>query len=441
VEIDEVVARLTRRYWFVLLVALLLPMAVVGYLVSQTPKQYTAHARVTVSDQVPKSAAEASALTSQVQALATSRDVVAQAMNAGQVVGRDAQNVADHHVAVSGNGTSAIVDVSVIDKDAGVAQRLTNSLASGVTAAFDQSRIGNLPSVLASVDKQLLELSSRRAPIAAQLSKITAIDPHDGRLPTLQSELAGIDILISDLSADRNRLSEQLAAAGHATVVATADRPAHPDSSGLVQKVALAGILGLIVGLIITAFLETVRPTVSGAARLGRLLAVPLLGRLEASPTVLQALGRRIRLAARRAAVIEIVVTNASGQPVPQWAVDRLESVVLHPLEGYGAVREDAPLEPAAAGAGRRTPPSFGAATNPLTSKASRNGNPGALAIRAVSALDELSPTSETDAVGVILLASGTTNASALHEIRDLLNASGWPLLGVVASSKFGGRT
>jgi hypothetical protein len=41
----------------------------------------------------------------------------------------------------------------------------------------------------------------------------------------------------------------------------------------------------------------------------------------------------------------------------------------------------------------------------------------------------------------VILLASGTTNASAVHEIRDLLDASGWPLLGVVASAKLGGRS
>ena len=440
-EIDEVVARLTRRYWWILLLAVLVPMAVTGYLVHKSPKEYTAHARVAVSAEVPKSAAEANALTSQVQALATSRDVVAKAMQAAKVTGRDPQDVADHHVAVSGNGTSAIVDLAVSDKDASVAAKLTNSLASGVTSAFDTSRIGNLPSVLASVDKQLLDLSSRRAPIAAQIATLTATDPKNARLPSLQGEEAGIDILISDLSADRNRLAEQLAATGHATVVAAATKPPAADSSELIQKLALAGILGLIVGLIIAALAETIRPTVSGAARLARLLAVPLLGRLEASPAVLQALGRRIRLAARRASITEIVVTNASRGPVPQWAVDRLESVVLQPLQGYASAPDDAALHPAVAAAGRRGTAQFGPSTGPGPSQPSPNGASTAPAIRSVNALDELSPTSETGAVGVILLASGTTNASAVHEIRDLLDASGWPLLGVVASAKLGGRS
>ncbi|MDQ1691319.1 MAG: hypothetical protein QOD87_1427, partial [Pseudonocardiales bacterium] len=104
-EIDEVIARLTRRYWPVLLVAILAPIVTVGMLVSRQPKVYTAQARVAVSAEVPKSAAEASGLVSQVAALATSRDLVSRALSTAGVTTRDADAVATNDVAVTGNGT------------------------------------------------------------------------------------------------------------------------------------------------------------------------------------------------------------------------------------------------------------------------------------------------------------------------------------------------
>jgi hypothetical protein len=66
----------------------------------------------------------------------------------------------------------------------------------------------------------------------------------------LESAQAGIDTLISGLSASPNNLAEQLAAVGHSTVAETAVRPTAPDSSGLIQTLALAAILGLVVGLL-----------------------------------------------------------------------------------------------------------------------------------------------------------------------------------------------
>lgn len=434
-EIDEVVTRLTKHYWPLLLALIVGSVVVVGLMVSREPASYTAHARIAVSAEIPKSAAEASALVSQVQALATSRDVVAAALSAGRITHRDAQHIADHDVSVNGQGTSAIVGISVTDSNAKTASVIAARLASGVAAAFDHARIGNLPSVIARVDQQLDQLARKRAPIAAQLGTIAAENPHDARLPMLQSQLAGLDTLISDLSADRTRLAEQLAVAGHATVVDTPTVPSHTNTRGLAERMALAGLAGLIAGLILVALIETIRPTVSGPARLARLLSVPLLGKLNSDPATLQALAQRIRLAARQASVSHVVVTSTSGKPVPEWLLNRLRAVLLEPLHGPGGVRPEASPVHDVALVGARTQERV--RRSAAATDANGHRDPAG-EIRGVSAIDELTPAAETDHLGVLVLSGRSTTAKAIHEIRDLVDASGWPLLGVAALAKRG---
>jgi capsular polysaccharide biosynthesis protein len=423
VEIDEIMSRLTRRYWHMLLLLVVASVVATGMWVSRQPPQYTAMARVAVSAQVPKSASEAAALVSQVQALATSPDIVAQAFWQNNVDGRDAQATAANAVSVTGDGGSGLVDIAVTDKDAQVATTLAGALAQLVTAAFDQARIGRLPSVIAGVDQQLDGLAAQRAPVAVAVTRALVAKPPDPRLLSLQSDLAGIDKEIGNLSTDRSRLAAQLAAAGHATVVTAPHQPSRPAAKGMAWKLPFGGIVGLAIGLIIATISETVRPTVSGAARLAQLLAVPLLGRLSANPAALNALGRRIRLAARRDGVSHMVVTNAAGGVVPEWIVDRLVSAVLKsegnldtmPSEAMATVgpQDDAAeLRRSAPDANRR-------GTAPVDYQ--------------LSSLEELTPAAEADHIGVLVIAGGSTNAAALHEVRDLLNASGWPLLGVIA--------
>ena len=445
-EIDEVVTRLTKRYWMVLLVAVVVPIVLVGVMVSRQQATYTAHARVAVSAEVPKSAAEASSLVSQVHALATSRDLIATALAGGGVTNRDPQTIADHDVSVSGQGTSAIVDIGVKDRSAAVAAAIAQHLATGVTSAFDRSRIGNLPSVIAGVDQQLDQLARRRAPIASSLASVSAANPHDPSLRMLQSQLAGLDTLISDLSADRARLAEELAGSGHAIVVDKAQVPAHADPRGLVEKMTLAGLAGLIAGLILVAAIETIRPTVSGAARLARLLSAPLLGRLDRDPAALQALGQRVRLAARQGSVNQLVVTSANGRAVPEWVLDRLRGAVLDPLRGVVARPadvtanevKDAALVGARSQYGTRA--NYAARDhNAPTPAVELNGRrrPDA-EIRGISSIGDLTPAGETERIGVIVLAGGSFKAASIHDIRDLVDASGWPLLGVASYAKRG---
>lgn len=422
-EIDEVAARLVRHRWKLLLIAVIVPALGVAIWVWRQPATYTAHARLAMSADVPKSASEAASLASQVQAIATSEDVVRDALrDAG--LRRDVGNLAANDITVTGLGPSAVVDLAVTDGSADSARRIAQALSSQVVTAFDTARIGNLPDVIKSIDAQLTALGERRAPIAAQ----AAAKPQD---PLVASRLAGIDRLISDLSGDRNRLSEEQAAAGHAEVVSAAQTPQQPDPTGMTQKVGLAAVLGMVLGLLIAAIIETFRPTVPGAGRLGRVLGAPLLGRIAANPTTLASLGRRIRLAARRTEVSTVVLARTGGLAVGASTVDRVASAVLPPLSGLDNAGGNGhvPINLAEVD-GRHS-------VGLLTSVEHRPLGPD---VHRICAIEELEQSAEHGRVGVAILAGSRTRTHDVEAIRDLLAATGWPLLGVIDDHARGGR-
>jgi uncharacterized protein involved in exopolysaccharide biosynthesis len=267
VDVNHLTARLLRRYWIVLLAAVAVSVAAAGGLVLTQDPSYTAHARIAATASTPRAQAEAAAVASQVRAIATSRDVIVAALEEAKLK-RDPDKIVDQDkIVVTGLGSSGLVDLAYTDADPEVAQKLTAALARLVTTKLDAIRIGGLPDVLKDVDNQLTELATKRAAIAAEAQA----NPRD---PVAQNRLAGIDRLISDLSGDRNRLSEDAAAAGHATVVETPTKPSRPDPRGLPFKLGIALILGLTIAMIVIGANETVRPTVSGALRVGRLLDV-----------------------------------------------------------------------------------------------------------------------------------------------------------------------
>ena len=70
-EVNEVAGRLLRRYWLVLLLSVALPTIAMAAFVQKQHATYTAHARILASAETPRAQAEAAALVSQVQALAT----------------------------------------------------------------------------------------------------------------------------------------------------------------------------------------------------------------------------------------------------------------------------------------------------------------------------------------------------------------------------------
>jgi capsular polysaccharide biosynthesis protein len=415
-------------------------MVTVAGLVARQQPTYTAHARILAAAATPRAQAEASAVVSQVQALATSRDVVVGALADARITA-DADAVVKRLV-VTGLGTSALVDLAYTDGDPDRAQQITAVLSRAVTKQLDAVRIGGLPNVLADVDKQLTQLASKRAPIAATAQA----NPHD---PVAQNRLAGIDRLISDLSGDRNRLAEDAAAAGHSSIVATPTRPGTPDSKGLLAKLAIALLLGLALGLVTAGINETLRPAVSGTSRLGRLLDVPVLGTIRPDPAALANVGRRIRLAARHAGVSTVVLVRATRTPLPPELVDRVEAATLRPQPAPGRAaipidnreqpgrRATANGSPVATDYGSPVATDYGSPAGTdnhtavaLLTASENSGRP--VQLHRLYALDELDPSAEAERIGVVVLAGATTRVAAVGSIRDLLAASGWPLLGVL---------
>jgi hypothetical protein len=53
-----------------------------------------------------------------------------------------------------------------------------------------------------------------------------------------------------------------------------------------------------------------------------------------------------------------------------------------------------------------------------------------------VHAFEDMDPGTDTETVGVVAVAGPVTRLAALEAIRDLVAASGWPLLGVIATSR-----
>ncbi|MER7004888.1 hypothetical protein ABT297_17845, partial [Dactylosporangium sp. NPDC000555] len=277
-EVSEVAMRLVRRYWAVLLPAVLLPVLLTAVYVTNQPARYTAGGRVVASATVPRSLAEAAAVVSQVRAIATSPDVVRRGLEPAHLP-RDAGAVVDA-VTVTGLGSSALVEIAYTDRDPAMAQRVAAALVTAVAGQLDALRAGALPGTIQDLNRQLTDLTAKRAPIAAQAQA----SPRD---PVAQNHLAGMDRLIADLTADRDRLSQDAATAGRATVVDAPAVPSRPDPSGLPGRLAIAGFAGLAAGLILAGLNEIARPRVSGATQVGRVLRAPGLGRLDADPAVL----------------------------------------------------------------------------------------------------------------------------------------------------------
>ncbi|MEU7872921.1 hypothetical protein [Dactylosporangium sp. NPDC049140] len=417
-EVNEVAIRLVRRYWAVLLPAVLVPVLLMAGYVTHEPEQYTARGRVVAAATVPRSVAEAAAVVSQVQAIATSPGVVRRVLDAAHLP-RDPFAVVDA-VTVTGLGSSAVVEIAYTDGDAAMAQKVAAALVTAVAGQLDALRVGALPDTVQDLSRQLTDLAEKRAPIAAQAQA----KPQD---PVAQNHLASMDRLIADLTADRDRLSEEAASAGRSAVVDAPAVPARPDPSGLPGRLAIAAFAGLALGLILAGLNEIARPRVSGATQVGRALRAPGLGRLNADPAVLADLGRRIRLAAGLANVSTVVLARPGGAPIGPELVDRVEAAALRPAAVPARVAipvQAAAVEALAAGPAGAEPSGDSADSGDGTGRTAR--------LQGVCALDELDPGAEGGRIGVVVLAGGHVRTRAVDRIRDLAAASGWHLLGVV---------
>lgn len=425
-EIDEVAARLVRQYWALLVICTLLPVVVVALIVVRQPAMYAADARIITSSQVPVTSSAADAIVSQVQAIATGPTSAGAALrNAG--VRTNVANFVVNHVTVNGLGTSQVVDVTVTDPSPQVAQKAARVLADEVVNALNKVSQGGLSTTLAALDSEIVTLTEQRAALSAQ----TAQNPQNQQL---QAKLAGLDEVISNFTSDRGRLLIQASTQGLAEVIDQPGLPQAPESKGLAQKLGLAGLLGLVLGILLAAGAETIRPTVPGARRVSRRLSSPMLGSLTETEmhgtrtVTFDNVALRVRLAAANAGVSTVALVDAEGQQALADLADKLTQANFQASPApFAAVSNGTDN-----GAKLATTATFtDSATPTLVVDRAPHVVTDRGAVRVFS-IEQIQCQTGIDKAGIVVLSGPVAKVSRISALSDLSVASGWPIIGVI---------
>lgn len=453
-ELDEVAARVFRSYWPLLAVMTAVPLALVALLMNGREPAAVAESRLQAGSAAEAVSGDGSAsiVVSQVQAFATSENLLSSVL-AAERIDRPARKVAKA-IKVSGLGTSTVVELSVRDRDPAVARRLTDAVGAEVVRQINEKNHGTIRRRIREIDKRVRKLEDRLGPLARQAS---------GPVPDIgaANERERVQAELSDLRSNRSDLMTQLTASGTASVV----QPAviAPSRNPMIMMAAIAGLSGLVAGILVAVVTETLRPTIPGQRRVARRLGVPLLGRTGEGPAQLADLGRRIRLAARKEDVDRVALVGAPG-PLPPELVSAVAAAVYgddtkvvsvrprHGGPGNGAPKQGEPNEDADGDAPSLN--SGGPGGGSSTSVVRTGGGASAVATRPagaspteitqpvavrrgchVHAFEDVDPGAD-DTVGVVVAVGPVTTVAGLETVDDLVAASGWPLLGVVATSR-----
>ncbi|SFN89219.1 hypothetical protein [Actinomadura madurae] len=453
-EIDEVAARVVRSYWALLLAMTVLPLLLVGVVMSGKEPPYVAQSRLQASSRATDAApgdAGVSIVVSQVKAFATSENLLREVLGQ-QKVNRPTVKVAKA-IEVTGLGTSTVVQLSVKDADPGVARRLTDAIGAAVVKEINDSNQGSIKQQMDDIDKRVRSLEKKLGPLSRRAG--AQPNPDIGAA----NERERVQAELTDLRSNRSDLQTQLSQSGTASVVQPAVLA--PRTNPVVMMAAIAGLVGLIGGILIAVVTEMVRPTIPGQRRVARRLGVPLLGWSDKGPARLADLGRRIRLAAKKEGVGRVTLVGAPG-PLPAELVSSIAAAVYGDEtkvvkarpgrgrpgdagegEGGDGERPDGPsLNSGGPGGGTKSTSVVRAGGTAVMSKKSAEVSPSEVTqpvplrqLCHVHAFEDIDPGSDEE-VGVVVVVGPVTRVSGLETVRDLVTASGWPLLGVVATSR-----
>ncbi|MDL4775901.1 hypothetical protein [Actinomadura xylanilytica] len=488
-EIDEVAARVVRTYWALLLIMTVLPLLVVGFALNGQDPPAAAGTRIQASSKATDAApgdAGVSIVVSQVKAFATSRNLMDRVLSEQRLTRSPAKLA--KAISVTGLGTSTVVELTVKDTDPDAARRLADALAAAVVKEINDSNQGSITKQIDAIDKRVRDLEGRLGPLSRRAGAVPNPDIAAG------NERERVQAELTDLRSSRSELRTELSATGTATVVQPAVLA--PKDDPVVMMAAIAGLVGLVAGILIAVVREVFRPTIPGQQRVARRLGVPLLGWADRGPVEMAALGRRVRLAAKREGVAQVTLVGAGGGPLPAELVsavaaavygDETKVVPSRPARradpsgggvpggksgtgrgGGGATGDGAAPRTARvkdedtdadagtdAGAGAASVNSDGPSTGRSTSVV-RSGartavipnKPGGVTAPAgtaravpfrtachVHAFEDIDPGAD-DEVGVVAVVGPVTTVAGLESVRDLVAASGWPLLGVIATSR-----
>gem|GEM_PF-1828559 len=328
-ELNEAGRRIFGQHWRLILCLLLAGVAMAALLHGGSVSTYTASTRLVLDTQDPKSRAESTSIADTAKAIATSPSQVRAALKDAHVAGRDPIDLAKNHVSIGALGTSAVLQLSVSDRNPRVAAAVVTTLASRVIQARLAVSNGQLDQVLGQLEQRIAALNQR----------IASLDATPLRQSLGQQR--------SVFEAERVSLLSTEALRPKPSIISPATLPRHPDSSKWLLYLVLGALLGLILGVGAAGLLETSRPTVVGSDALARAFETPLLGSLQSAPNedATDALSRitpRLFVAAEVAGVgtVNLLATD------PDVDLSRLaDGLERAPAEAFGPPQSPSPRD------------------------------------------------------------------------------------------------
>jgi hypothetical protein len=465
-EFDQIAQRIFRRHAVLIAVCLLIGVAAALLVHWGDVKQYTAVTRLTLDTPDPKSSAESLAVADTARAIVTSPTQIRTALTKAGVV-RDPTRLSRNDVQLQQLGTSAVLQLSVRDRDPQTAASLANALAAQLVQLRLELRRGAAIRLAAQLDSRIDELSKQLDALNEQIvdrqARSSAAGPNgastDPELIRLQNARTNLIDQKSALETERSQLSANDAMLPEASVIDPAVVPTKADPSRIPHDLALGILLGLTLGIFAAAVVESLRPSLVGGDAIARALGAPPLGALACAPGQgdcisgkdLIALAARLHLVAIRARLRSVALVSVKPGVEPTDLTDRLQRMVRL-LHGSNGSRPPSPLRssdivaPASVGASglnvlrllyesddRQTAAAAGAVDErDLDERDVKDmRSAGLLDLRVLSIADPLTD-DDLQATGFVLIVPSPIASAELKPAVDALALTGRPLLGVI---------
>jgi capsular polysaccharide biosynthesis protein len=278
VDLNEAAQRILRRHWVLILLLTLIGVSIPIALIRMQEDSYVATARIMIGAADTRDGQEATALADMALALATSREVVGRALNEADVH-RDPVALAED-VQVEPVGTSGVLELSVTDGNAKASAAIVNALATEIVRMRDEAVAGDTRAELVKTEEQLAAVAQQ---IAAIEDEAYSAVGRVGNVDAIALEHSQAMERQRSLEAQRQQLLQTLTAAVLPRVIDASSTKGVLVPVGRMTRLALGGLLGLVLAVALAATRESFRPTLSGAA-IARYLGAPLLARLPRAP-------------------------------------------------------------------------------------------------------------------------------------------------------------
>jgi capsular polysaccharide biosynthesis protein len=418
-DVTDIVRRVGLAYWPMIIGLALLGAGAGAALHYGDPPVYTSDVRFVLDAPDPQAMSESTAIADTAKSIATSPSHISAALALAGVK-RDITRFAMQNIELQPLGTSGVMDLQVKDTDPNAAAIIANALAADIIdtrAKVERTQAQYLLDTLGD------EISATNDSIARVDAEIAAFRPSAdpsvsaATLSGLYSERASLAQERTTLETEQYQVSQYLATRPQAGIIEPAFPAAQPDPSRAPIDMALGGIGGLVLAVLLASVLAVLRPRLRGVHQIEQAFEAPVLGDFDpADEDVDSVIGARLRIAATRSGLKQLQLAAVDGLPGARTLIgilaSRLETPTLShgvpvPLNGNG----QAIVRPK-----RKAPQSTVSVIRFDMSDFSRNG----------AAAD----------TGLVLVTPDVLRGRDLESAAYLTSLTGWPVVGVVTYSK-----